>query len=82
MPANHLWKFAGRRRDEVAMVDTTGGTIEVIRLGDNGVRKVLLKLDRNGVHVEMALSPKAGADLVDELRDVLAWTAEEASGAL
>lgn len=70
---SRLWKFTGRRRDEIAMVDTTGGTIEAIKLEDNRVPKVLLRLVKNGVAVEMALPVRQGLDFHDELAEALIW---------
>jgi uncharacterized glyoxalase superfamily protein PhnB len=66
-------RFRGRHRDEVAIVDTTGGTIEAIHFDDNHVRKVLLRLRKNGVTVEMALQQAAAADFAVDYQEALDW---------
>lgn len=76
---SRLWKFTGRRRDEIAMVDTTGGTIEAIKLEDNRVPKVLLRLVKNGVAVEMALPVLHALDFRDEFAEALKWAQEDGS---
>lgn len=76
--SERIFRFAGRRGQQIAMVDTTGGTVEAIRLDDNHVRKVLIKLSRNGVDVEMALPPAAAIDFATQLGAAIAWLGGDA----
>jgi hypothetical protein len=61
----------------VASIDTTGGFVEAVKLDDGGVRKLLLRLTRDGVMVEMALPVAQALDFRDEFEEAIAWTAED-----
>jgi SH3-like domain-containing protein len=63
--------------DEIARVDTTGGSAQAIMLETDGVRKALLRLRKSGVSVEMELSPDEAAEFIAELKEVLRWTRKE-----
>lgn len=77
MPSqSRLIRWLGRHREEVAIVDATGGTIEAIKLTDNNVPKVLLRLARNGVSVEMALTLKEAEDFHEEYDETVIWVRE------
>jgi hypothetical protein len=73
---NRLWGQLRRDDREIAIIETTGGETEVIKLEDNGVRKCLLRLTRGGVTVEMRLKPGDAEGLRDAIDDVLRWTRE------
>lgn len=66
-------KWIGHRGEPFAAVDFTGGTVEAIQLTANGTPKLLLRLRRNGVAAEMALSLAEAEDFLDEVRDVRRW---------
>jgi glycerophosphoryl diester phosphodiesterase len=68
--------WLGRHSDDVAKIDTTGGTASAVMLTDNGVKKVLLRLVKNGVGVEMALQPDQAEDFHADLCEAIAWTVD------
>lgn len=70
-----LGKRPMRHTPEVACVDMTGGTAGVTMLTDNGVKKVLVTMVRDGVYVDMALSPAEAADFRRDLTEVIRWAA-------
>lgn len=74
---SRVWRFlGGGRHDQIAAIDLTGGTFDTINLEDNHVRKVLLRLDRGGVVVEMALTLKEAAAARTEIEQAMLWVRE------
>lgn len=62
-----------RKLEEIAAIDVTGGELRVVQLTDCDVPKVLLRADKQGVMVEMALTPKEAEAFKADLEEVIAW---------
>lgn len=72
-------KWVGHKSEPFAGVDFTGGTVEAIKLDANRTPKLLLRLRRNGVEAEMALTLPEAEDFIDAVLDVRRWVREEAT---
>lgn len=59
-----------------AQADLSGGTVESIKLTDGGFRKLLLRIRKNDVVMEIRLAPAEVADFADELQEVIDWLGE------
>lgn len=80
MRAFNALLMRGHPKAPVASFDASGGTIEAIKLTDNGVPKVLLRLEHDGVTCEMVLPFLHAADFDDEFQDALEWVANHYHG--
>lgn len=77
MSLRHL---IGRRPDQVVMVDMTDGRFEAGHLTDNGYRKVRLRLEHEGVTVEMDLSPHDAKAFRASVAEAVAWCLDDPGG--